>query len=80
MQEGILKQKTSKCGYLVVGLCFEAKKYHHSVHKLVANAFISNHEQKPTVNHIDGDKRNNKTSNWGWATSSEQMKHAIANG
>ena len=80
MQERILKQKTSKCGYLVVGLCFEAKKHHHSVHKLVANAFINNREQKPTVNHIDGDKRNNKTSNLEWATSSEQMKHAIANG
>jgi hypothetical protein len=80
LKERILKQKTNKHGYLVIGLCFESKKYHHSVHKLVANAFISNCEQKPTVNHIDGDKQNNKTSNLEWATCSEQMRHAFANG
>lgn len=73
----ILKQKTSKSGYKVLHLHANEDECHPSVHRLVALAFIDNPENKPTVNHIDGNKTNNKMSNLEWATSSEQMTHAL---
>ena len=42
------------------------------IHRLVAEAFISNPQNKPTVDHIDGDRLNNKIDNLRWATYSEQ--------
>ena len=49
------------------------------IHRAVAIYFIPNPENKPTVNHIDGNKLNNDISNLEWATSSEQMQHVFAN-
>jgi hypothetical protein len=51
-------------------------KKNYSVHRLVAITFLNNPDNKPTVNHIDKNKHNNKLENLEWATYSEQKKHS----
>ena len=70
----ILEQSISNSGYKRITLCKDGKTKIFSVHRLVAEAFIKNTYNKPTVNHIDGNKSNNNVKNLEWATRSEQEK------
>lgn len=63
-------------GYRAVCL----RKTTFMVHRLVAQAFIPNPENKPVVNHIDGNKLNNHVSNLEWATVAENNRHARETG
>lgn len=70
-RERILKP-IKRQGYLRVDLI--SKWF--SVHRLVALHFIPNPENKPEVNHKDGDKKNNCVDNLEWNTAQENMRHA----
>lgn len=59
-------------GYKTVDLWSGNKAKRATVHRLVAEAFIPNPDGKPTVDHIDGDRQNNRAANLRWATYSEQ--------
>jgi len=67
-------------GYQVLDIYENNKATRYTVHRIVAIAFIPNPENKPCVNHIDGDKTNNKVTNLEWATYSENNKHAFEAG
>jgi hypothetical protein len=67
---------TSKTIYLRVSLSKNNKVSRQLVHRLVAQAFIPNPNNKPHVNHVDNDSLNNSVSNLEWCTHSENMIHA----
>ncbi len=73
---GILKQ-TIRDGYKTVDLTINRKSKTHRVHRLVCAAFHPNLKEKPYVNHIDGDRGNNKASNLEWITPKGNSQHAI---
>lgn len=83
MHSGIakeLKPATDKKGYRRVGLTIDGKLCTKKVHRIIASLYISNPNNKPIVNHIDGNKANNNLSNLEWVTAKENTKHAIDNG
>lgn len=63
----LLKPDTDKDGYLQVNLSKNGKQKWCKVHRLVAQTFIPNSENKPTVDHIDRNKLNNFVGNLRWA-------------
>ena len=67
-------------GYSYVKLYKKGERKEWASHRLVAVSFMSNKKNKPVVNHLDGDRLNNKLSNLEWATFSENSKHAYATG
>ena len=67
-------------GYLRLQLSCDGSPKSFLVHRLVAESFIPNPDNKPEVNHINGNKKDNRVSNLEWSTSSENQKHAYDTG
>jgi hypothetical protein len=72
----ILKGGKDSSGYLQVDLCKIGKKSNKLIHRLVANAFIENPDNKICVDHINCDKINNCVNNLRWATISENAMNS----
>ena len=75
----ILKQAKHHGGYMLVRLSKNGKPHTCTVHRLAAQAFIPNPENKPQVNHIDEDKTNNMIPNLEWVTAKENVNHGTRN-
>lgn len=76
----ILKQRLISTGYLMTTMSKNGKAITPLVHRLVAETFIPNPENKPTVNHINGNKTDNRLENLEWCTYSENEQHAWKTG
>ena len=75
-----LTQSINTYGYLCVKPSIEGKKTLKYIHRLVLEAFIPNPDNRPQVNHMDGNKQNNHVSNLEWATAKENSQHAVDTG
>jgi predicted XRE-type DNA-binding protein len=80
LKERILKPGNNGKGYLYLTFRKEGEAKNQTIHRLVANAFLDNPENKRCVNHKDGNKLNNKVSNLEWNTHIENMQHAYKTG
>lgn len=72
----VLKPVLSSGGYYRVRLWLNGRAKNFLVHRLVAKAFVQNPNQKPEVNHKDGDKSNNCAENLEWVTGAENKRHS----
>ena len=75
-KEKILIKAVSTTGYYKIKLCKNGVHKDHKIHRLVASSFIANPLNKPEVNHIDGNPKNNNVENLNWSTHRENMIHA----
>lgn len=72
----ILKPILCKNGYLSYNLCKNNIQKKKTIHRLIAIAFVPNPDNKPCINHIDGNKLNNNIDNLEWVTHKENIQHA----
>jgi hypothetical protein len=76
----ILKSELDRYGYPQVSLCINQKRKAFKIHRLVANAFIQNPENKPNINHINFITNDNSIFNLEWCTQKENAIHSYKNG
>lgn len=79
-KEKILHPSNDKDGYLFIGLYKNGNQKPKRVHRIVAGNFIPNTNNKPQVNHINGDKKDNRVENLEWCTCKENIVHAWEEG
>ena len=76
----ILKPHKNTNGYMEYTFCQNKIKATFRIHRLVGIYFIDNPQNKPYINHIDGDKTNNNVSNLEWCSAKENDNHARETG
>jgi hypothetical protein len=76
----LLTQRIDRAGYYTVRLSLKGKTATKLIHRLIAETFIPNLDNKPYVNHINGIKTDNAITNLEWVTHSENIKHAFDTG
>lgn len=76
INEMIMKTRVLR-GYETIGLTKDHIQLTKPVHRIIAKAFIPNPENKPEINHKDGNKLNNSIENLEWVTESENTLHAF---
>lgn len=72
-----LKLPLNASGYPHVILCDGKSRRTFKVHRIVAEAFIPNEDNKPCINHIDSNRQNNNVKNLEWCTQKENIRHAM---
>lgn len=75
----VLKSPVGSHGYRVVNLRLDGKSSMFCVHRLVAYSYLTIDEDRPLVNHKDGDKTNNTLNNLEFVTHSENISHYYQN-
>ena len=76
----IMDLKISSGHYITVSFRNNDERKTYQLHRIIAQLFVINNENKPFVNHIDGNKENNCAENLVWVTKSENTNHAHENG
>lgn len=79
-ENGKILTTTIRSGYKVKNLYKDWHFKGFKIHRLVAQAFIPNPDNKPMINHINGIKTDNRADNLQWCTASENRKHADSTG